>query len=223
MLLGDGISVLIFLIFTALFAFPSTRALYDSAYSIAPELLSFVKFAVLATGGEILAKRLQEKSYSFKGFGLFPKMIIWGILGVFIYWAFILFANGVPAAFPFLRTIPQPLGKILTAFLTSLFMNLIFSPVLMLTHHLTDRYIIDNFGRFPLRKTDMVSLFRRIDWNRMWGFVFKKTIPFFWIPAHTITFLLPTQYRVLFAAMLSVVLGLLLGVAKTKETIKTSV
>jgi hypothetical protein len=54
----------------------------------------------------------------------------------------------------------------------------------------------------------------------MWGFVFKKTIPFFWIPAHTITFLLPPQYRVLYAALLSVVLGILLGVAGKQNQVK---
>ena len=46
----------------------------------------------------------------------------------------------------------------------------------------------------------------------MWGKVYKYTIPLFWIPAHTVTFLLPTEFRTLFAALLSVVLGLLMGV-----------
>ena len=44
-------------------------------------------------------------------------------------------------------------------------------------------------------------------------FTSKKTIPFFWIPAHTITFLLAPQYQVLFAALLGVMLGILLSVA----------
>jgi hypothetical protein len=47
----------------------------------------------------------------------------------------------------------------------------------------------------------------------MWGFVFKKTIPFFWIPAHTITFLLPPDVQVLFAALLGIALGTILAVA----------
>ena len=51
----------------------------------------------------------------------------------------------------------------------------------------------------------------------MWGFVFRLTIPLFWIPAHTVTFLLPTQYRTLFAALLSVVLGILLGIAERRN------
>jgi hypothetical protein len=46
-----------------------------------------------------------------------------------------------------------------------------------------------------------------------WGFVFKKTIPLFWFPAHTITFLLPAHLQVLFAAVLSIFLGIILSVA----------
>ena len=36
---------------------------------------------------------------------------------------------------------------------------------------------------------------------------------FFWYPAHTITFLLPDEVRVLFAAILGVALGVLLAIA----------
>jgi hypothetical protein len=43
--------------------------------------------------------------------------------------------------------------------------------------------------------------------------VFKKTIPLFWIPAHTITFLLDPDYQVLFAAFLGIMLGAILAVA----------
>lgn len=217
MLLGDLVAGILCAGIALFFLFPGTRSLYDQAYSAAPILVTFLKFALLATGGEWFAKRLRDHSYSVKGFGLLPKALIWGILGIFIYWAFQIFGSGVPAAFPFIKT-PSNFGmKFLGAFLTSLMMNLIFSPVLMLTHHLTDKYILINIGRFPLRKTAVQPLLEAIDWNRMWGFVFAKTIPFFWIPAHTITFLLPAQYRTLFAALLSVVLGILLGIAGKKK------
>jgi len=43
------------------------------------------------------------------------------------------------------------------------------------------------------------------------NFVLLKTIPFFWIPAHTLTFLLPKEYRIVIAAFLSVVLGVILA------------
>ena len=56
-----------------------------------------------------------------------------------------------------------------------------------------------------------------LDWHRQWNFVFKKTIPLFWYPAHTVTFLLPGDARVLFAALLGVILGILLAVAAHRK------
>ena len=217
MLIGDAVAGLIFIGLTILFVLPGTRSLYDAAYTAAPVVVSFIKFALLATGGEWIAKRIKDHSYSLKGFGLFPKTIIWGVLGVFIYWAFQIFGRGVPAAFPFISQASTFWMRLLGAFLTSLFMNLIFSPVLMLTHHVTDKYIAFNHGKFPLNKIKIQPMLEAIDWSRMWGFVFKLTIPLFWIPAHTITFMLPAQYRTLFAALLSVALGILLGIASKKK------
>jgi hypothetical protein len=213
MLIGDAVVGLLALGLVVFFLIPGTRSLYESAYGAAPILLSFIKFALLATGGEWIARRIKERSYSLKSFGILPKSLIWGVLGIFIYWSFLIFGNGVADAFSSLQSAETFGGRLLLAFLTSLFMNLIFSPVLMLTHHLTDNHIRLNNGHFPLKGQSIQPLLATIDWQRMWGFVFKKTIPFFWIPAHTITFLLPSQYRVLFAALLSVALGILLGFA----------
>jgi hypothetical protein len=218
MLLGDGIAILIALAIAAFFVFPGTREMYLSANSAAPALLSFLKFAILATGGEILAWRLKKNSYSLKGFGLLPKTILWGIFGIIIYWAFTIFANGAPRIFPFLTTLSEPFKNILTALTISVFLNLIFSPVFMMTHHISDTFINDNHGTLPLRKFNMLTALKRIDWERMWGFVYSKTIPFFWIPAHTITFMLPSEYRMIFAAALSVFLGLILGSVNRKKT-----
>ncbi|MEZ6853814.1 hypothetical protein [Halodesulfovibrio aestuarii] len=60
---------------------------------------------------------------------------------------------------------------------------------------------------------NMADRFKEIDWNIMWGLVLKKTIPFFWIPTHTITFLLPPDLRILFAAMLGLALNVILAFA----------
>ena len=62
----------------------------------------------------------------------------------------------------------------------------------------------------------MGQILQNLNWKVQWGFVFKKTIPFFWFPAHTITFLLPGDARVLFAALLGVVLGIFLAIAARK-------
>ena len=66
----------------------------------------------------------------------------------------------------------------------------------------------------PLHMGDTLA---GLDWHRQWNFVFKKTIPLFWYPAHTVTFLLPGDARVLFAALLGVILGILLAVAAHRK------
>ncbi|MDA3949503.1 MAG: Mpv17/PMP22 family protein, partial [Spirochaeta sp.] len=187
-------------------------------YGRVPLLVTFFKFAVLATGGEVLAHRLRTGRYRFCGFGIVPKMVVWGFLGLAIYAAFGIFSAGVPALFAqsSIALLHTPVG---TGFLISVFMNVFFAPVMMLTHHVTDLHIAKSGGTFPLREFHMVPLLANVDWNRMWSFVFFKTIPLFWIPAHTITFLLPPEYRTMFAAALSVALGVFLGVAaRRKET-----
>jgi len=195
----------------AFFIYEPTRALYVSAYNNSPIIISFIKFAFLATFGELLVLRIRKGIYYKKEFGLFPKMMIWGVLGIFIYFAFAIFSVGVSNLFK-VQDIP-----ILNAFLISLFMNIIFAPVMMLIHHLTDLHITQESGKFAIKSFSPLSLFKSADWDKMWSFVYKKTIPFFWIPAHTVTFLLPSQFRTLFAAVLSVALGLLLAFSTGKN------
>jgi hypothetical protein len=55
------------------------------------------------------------------------------------------------------------------------------------------------------------------DWLPFWNFVIKKTIPFFWIPAQTLNFMLPEGYRILVAAFYSVILGILLSLASMMQ------
>jgi hypothetical protein len=213
---GDAIALVIGIGLVAFFSREAGRHIYESVYGNAPLPVTFVKFAVLATGGEILAYRLRAGHYRFRGFGIVPKMVVWGLLGLAIYAAFGIFSAGVPAVFtravvPFFHT------PVTTAFLISVFMNVFFAPVMMLTHHVTDLHIARSGGTFPFRGFHMVPLLAGIDWHRMWSFVFLKTIPLFWIPAHTITFLLPPAYRTIFAAALSVALGVFLGIAARRK------
>ena len=53
-----------------------------------------------------------------------------------------------------------------------------------------------------------------VDWKRFVSFTLFKTVPIFWIPAHTLTFLLPSEYQVMLAALLSVALGIILNLRK---------
>ncbi len=89
----------------------------------------------------------------------------------------------------------------------------------MTIHKITDAHILNNGGtlRGLLRPIRMSQIIQSLNWKVQWEFVFKKTIPFFWFPAHTLTFLLPGEQRVLCAALLSVFLGFFLSIAARKR------
>lgn len=190
-------------------------------------LMSFFKFAVLSTLGEILGLRISTGSYYKKQFGIVPRMVVWGLLGMGINMAMIIFSSGVPSFLEYLGVQEASsmlshgsfIQKIGVAFAISVGMNVIFAPLFMTFHKITDTHIIACRGslRSLLTPIPMGEIIRELNWEVQWNFVFKKTIPLFWIPAHTITFLLSSELRVLFAAFLGIVLGVLLAVAARKK------
>ena len=192
-----------------------------------PYMMAFVKFAVLATFGEMLALRIRNGIYYKSDFGIFPKMIVWGFLGVWIAFAMKVFASGVPMIVEkagvngLTAAMSQPFSvwKLLGAFCISVMMNTSFAPVFMTLHKITDTHIQQYQGstKSLLIPIDVKTIISKLDWQRQWDFVFKKTIPLFWIPAHTLTFILPTDFQVLFAALLSIALGLILAFAAKKK------
>jgi hypothetical protein len=219
--------IIVALAFSPFFIFETVYDFYNTFNKEHGMIASFIKFAILATLGEIIALRIREGVYHRKGFGIAPRAIVWGFIGLTIKIAFIIFATGTPAVLEYLgiENASGSLGgnfngtKLLTAFCTSVAMNLIFAPVFMTFHKITDTHIIWNGGTLKgfFNPIDFKKIFISLDWGIQWNFVFKKTIPFFWIPAHTITFLLPPHMRVLFAAILGIVLGVLLAVASLKS------
>ena len=106
------------------------------------------------------------------------------------------------------------LYTVYTAFLTSVIMNLTFGIVFMAMHRISDTYIEMRFNQM---KPTLKEIIQVIDWDIFITFVVLKTIPYFWIPAHTITFSLPSYYRVVAAAYLSIILGVILAYSKSKE------
>ncbi|MBI9057982.1 MAG: hypothetical protein JEZ01_09460 [Labilibaculum sp.] len=191
-------------------------------------ITSFVKFAILATIGEVIGLRLRTGNFYQKGFGILPRAIVWGFLGLTIKLAFVIFAKGTPIFLAYIGVEgaieamqgPFTMNKLLVAFSISAFMNLIYAPVMMTLHKITDMHIVNNGGTLAglFKPIQMTNIFVNLNWDVQWNFVFKKTIPFFWIPAHTITFLLPPDYQVLFAALLGIVLGVLLAIASLKSS-----
>jgi len=186
-------------------------------------ITAFIKFSILATLGELIGLRIKKGYYYKKGFGILPRMIVWGFLGLTIKMAFIIFVSGTPVFLEYsgFKGATQAiqlgfsLDKVLVAFSISAALNLIYAPVMMTFHKITDIHIISNGGTLKgfLRPIKFGEILINLNWDVQWNFVFKKTIPFFWIPMHTITFLLPADFQILFAALLGIALGIILAVA----------
>lgn len=184
---------------------------------------SFIKFAVLATMGEMLGSRIRSGRYHPEGFALMYRAVIWGFLGMTVKAAFMIFDGGVPLIMGHLgmenpaAVMAGPVNgaRVLLAFAISTFLNVFYAPVLMVTHRVSDLHIAASAGdwRKLLRVPDVPGLLASIDWNSMWGIVLKKSIPLFWIPAQTVNFLLPEEFRILVAALYSTVLGVILALA----------
>lgn len=197
--------------------------IYNQLNGSHPYVLAFIKFGILATIGEMLGLRIKSGVYSYSEFGAVPRAIVWGLYGVWIAIAMKTFAIGAPAMVETLGAdgVREAMGggfsyeKLLGAFSISVMMNTVFAPVFMTLHKITDAHIVENGGKLSslLKPLDMSRHIAALDWHTQWNFVIKKTIPLFWIPAHTITFMLPPAYQVLFAAALSIVLGVLLSLA----------
>jgi hypothetical protein len=214
--------IFVLVLFVPFFVSEDLYTLYKTTNATHPFFIGFLKFAILATMGESIGLRLREGVYNKAGFGLFPRAVVWGFLGLTIVMAFKIFAAGAPA---FLKALgimgaAESLGgpmtglRILTAFTISVTINTIYAPVMMTLHKITDTHIIKNGGTVAclFRPIKMGEIIEKLDWKVQWNFIFKKTIPFFWIPAHTITFLLPVEFQVLFAALLGIALGVILSI-----------
>lgn len=190
-------------------------------------VMSFLKFAILSTLGEMIGLRISTGVYYNKTFGIIPRMVVWGLLGMGINMAMIIFSKGTPMFMEYMgmehaSTImggDLSFAKFFVALAISIAMNSIFAPVFMTLHKITDTHIGNCGGSVKTLVTPipMTRIMTGLNWAILWSFVFKKTIPLFWYPAHTITFLLPPEMRVLFAAVLGIVLGVLLAVAARKK------
>jgi hypothetical protein len=199
---------------------PVTREIYKTLANSHPYILGFIKFALLATSGEIIAIKLAKGSWDFP-IGMIQKMGVWGFLGIAISVIFKVDGIGV-AAISELGMLPGSKSAIGLAFYTSVVANLGFAPIMMAFHRFTDTWI-DRHVRKESGIT-VANTVAAIDWSSFVTFALIKTIPIFWIPIHTITFSLPGEYRTLMAAISSVALGAILGYAnKSKKETKKKI
>ncbi|TDT87053.1 hypothetical protein EDC59_110135 [Pseudodesulfovibrio indicus] len=225
----DVVFAALFCALCALATFPVTAQAFKAWTLANPLLSSFIKFALLGTFGECLALRLYTGRYCVPG--LAPKMLMWGVNGVIIAMAFAVFTNGTGNLMQLLgipgSSAPASLfERCLWAFSVSVTFNLVFSPVFMLFHKLTDTHIVHTggrLGRFLSTPPAPARYFSEINWDIMWGFTFKKAIPFFLIPANTITFMLPPHLRILSAGIIGIGLGLILAAALHKAKLRNAV
>lgn len=215
-------------IFLPFFLFEPAYAWYKDFNEMHPMVMAFLKFGILATLGEMLGCRISTGKYTTPTFGVLPRMVVWGVLGVAISMAMTVFSIGIPgfiakmggaelvAAF---GAEGITWGKFIVALSISVMMNTFFAPVFMTFHKITDTHIAECGGSLKALITpiDMRRQIMTLNWDRQWSFIFKKTIPLFWYPAHTITFMLPGEYRVLFAALLGVALGVILAIGARKK------
>lgn len=223
------------LVFLPFIVFEAVYLFYVDFNRSHPFIMSFIKFAFLSTLGESIGLRIRVGKYNYRGFGLLPRALVWGFLGIGINMAFIIFSKGAPQmlsviGFSFPDENPAKILHadffhsfsrlhLLTAFTVSVTMNTFFAPVFMTFHKITDTHILNTGGtlRGFFNPIPFGKILKEMNWDVQWNFVFKKTIPLFWFPAHTVTFLLPADFRILFAAFLGIVLGIILSVAAIRS------
>ncbi len=157
-----------------------------------PIYTAMIQFALLGTLGDVIAKWIIEKRISLP-FGLktlLLKMLEWAFLAILIKYAFAGF-NGFVDALVAHKLLPE-LGHYSRAFAISTAMNLQFGPFLVLMHRLLDNLVAGQRNWQNLDK----------------GFL---SLLWFWIPAHSVTFMLDKPFQIGLAALWSVVLGIILG------------
>ncbi len=194
-------------------AVPVSRDAFMSYTGAHPYIGGFIKFSILATMGDLLGIRFIRGSY-FIPRGVIPKAVNWGVIGMMVTLMFTLFMGGADVA-QHAGLLPFEGVILAQAFFGSAVMNLTFGPMMMFFHRIVDLWI-DSFYE-KKGKATLSSLVDKIDWHSLVEFSWAKTCILFWIPAHTIVFMLPAQYRVLVSAFLSIALGLLLAFSKKEK------
>jgi hypothetical protein len=211
---AGAVSLLIIVLFALILIIPSAREIFKKLSSAHPYIMGFIKFALLATVGEVLALRISKGAWELPRL-VGWRMLIWGAIGVAITFMMKTYSFGVEGLMDkgLLPGRGEGAGsKLLKAFYTAAVMNLTFGPTFMSVHKCSDKYL--ELRADGVKKPGLKAVIEGVDWHRFVSFTLFKTIPLFWIPAHTLTFLLPAEYQVIAAAALSIALGVILSLKK---------
>ncbi len=199
-------------VFAAVLIIEPGREVFKALSSAHPYIMGFVKFALLATAGELLAATIASKAPT-APVKIVWRFVIWGLIGVWITFMMKVYAAAVGALIA-QSLLPGGNSTFLRALYTSVIMNTTFGPTFMAVHKCTDKIL-------ELKSTEKAAtipaVITGIDWTTFVRFTLFKTVPLFWIPAHTVTFLLPAEYQVMMAAALSVALGIILSLGKRQK------
>ena len=207
-------SAIVLAAFVLILIIPASREVFKSLSASHPYIMGFIKFGLLATVGEVLALTIRKRSPQCP-FYIGWRILIWGLIGVAITFMMKTYSYGVAGMMDNGLLPGKGEGswnRLLRAFYTAAVMNLTFGPTFMATHKCTDKYL--ELRHSGVKKPGLRGVIEGVDWHGFVSFTLFKTIPLFWIPAHTLTFMLPAEYQVIAAAALSIALGLILSLKK---------
>lgn len=203
------------LAFIIMLAIAPLREVFKKLSSSTPYVMGFIKFAFLATAGELIAEIIKNKTVVVPC-KIVWRFLIWGVIGVWITFMMKVFSTAVSTMMA-TGLLPGKDSTFLKAFYTSLIMNTSFGPTFMAVHKCSDKFLE---LRAKKENSSLISVITGIDWHKFVSFTIFKTVPIFWIPMHTVTFLLPQEYQVMMAAGLSVALGVILSFGNKKKKSK---
>lgn len=173
-----------------------------------PFISGFIKVSVLATFGEYLRNRIMDDKWGVKH--VFQTFFIWGLYGIWFTLAFPLISGGVEVLMA--GKLWPAFGSLWAAFSKSLWINILsgFAYSMMLSHE---------YFHVIIQKQKLISMdiFIKELVPEKWGKIIPLSVIFFWLPAHTVTFMLPSDLRVMSAALLAVVLGFILSISAKKK------
>jgi len=163
-------------------------------------LSAAIQFGILGTLGEIISIYIKRSKISTMGnpIQFILKILAWAVMGIVIKYGFTGMKGFTDTLISKGLLFNMKHGTLAWAFFMSLFTNLFFGPQMMLFHRLEENFIM---------------------WK--WSFSGIKnawfTLIWFWIPAHTLTFMLPAEYQIGLAALWSVALGIIMGISSQKS------
>ncbi|MBF4692857.1 hypothetical protein [Fusibacter ferrireducens] len=218
-ILGDFIWAMCLLCWILILVVPSARSFFIKVTEAHPYMGGFFKFTILASMGDLLGFRILNNRWKIPQ-NVLQKAFVWGIIGMMVTLIFSVYMGGVSFAQSIGR-LPFAGHVVAQAFLGSFIMNVTFGPMMYVYHIFGDKLMASLFSKASERPT-LKEMVDTTDWYTLVSFSWLKTCLFVWVPCHTIVFLMPSEYRVLASAFLSILLGLIIAYSKKNAVSSTT-